>query len=181
MRLPMTEQLPAGDFGPWLAALAAALRGEGDTDVACGSCVGCCSSSQFVLVEAHEADALAHIPSELLFPAPQMPKGSMLLGYDDRGRCPMLSDQGCTIYDHRPRTCRTYDCRVFPAAGVFPDEREKSLVAERARQWQFSFAGNADRALHDEVVAAAAAMQHDGSLPATAVAVRAVRSVIDRS
>jgi Fe-S-cluster containining protein len=93
----------------------------------------------------------------------------------------MLSDQGCTIYEHRPRTCRTYDCRVFPAAGVFPDEPEKSLVAERARQWQFSYPHPLDRALHDEILAAAAAVRRDESLPATAVAVRAVRSVIERA
>ena len=30
---------------------------------------------------------------------------------------------------HRPRACRIYDCRVFPAAGVTPD---KPLIAERA-------------------------------------------------
>ena len=28
---------------------------------------------------------------------------------------------GCSIYDHRPRTCRTFDCRVFAAAGVAVD------------------------------------------------------------
>ncbi|MBI4934739.1 MAG: YkgJ family cysteine cluster protein [Actinobacteria bacterium] len=177
----MTRPLPAGDFGAWLAELAAALRGEGDTDVACGSCVGCCSSSQFILIEADERDALAHIPSELLFPAPRMPKGNMLLGYDERGRCPMLSDHGCTIYAHRPRTCRTYDCRVFPAAGVYPDEPEKTLVAERARQWEFSYADDGDRALHDAVLAAARAIQLAESAPATPVAVRAARSVIERA
>jgi Fe-S-cluster containining protein len=181
LRLPVTDHLPAGDFRSWMGELAAALRGEGDTDVACGSCVGCCSSSQFILVEAHESDALAHIPSQLLFPAPRMPKGSMLLGYDEHGRCPMLSDQGCTIYEHRPRTCRTYDCRVFPAAGVFPDEPEKVLITERARQWQFSYAEDADQALHQQVLAAAAAVRRSESLPATPVAVRAVKSVLDRA
>ena len=27
----------------------------------------------------------------------------------------MLAEDGCSIYAHRPRACRTYDCRVFPA------------------------------------------------------------------
>jgi Fe-S-cluster containining protein len=175
----VTEHLPAGDFGDWLAELAAALRGEGETDVACGSCVGCCSSSQFILVEADEVDALAHIPPRLLFPAPRMPMGNVLMGYDEHGRCPMLSDQGCTIYEHRPRTCRTYDCRVFPAADVFPDEPEKALVAARAHQWQFSYANDRDRALHEAVRAAAAEVRSTEPMPATAVAVRAARSVID--
>jgi uncharacterized protein len=177
----VSESLPAGDFGAWLGELAAALRGEGGTDVACGSCVGCCSSSQFILVEADEADALAHIPRELLFPAPRMPEGNVLMGYDQHGRCPMLGDTGCTIYDHRPRTCRTYDCRVFPAAGVFPDEPQKALVAERARRWRFTYADDRDRALHDAVLAAANELRRTEPMPATALAVRAARSVIDRA
>src|SRR5262245_47949648 len=95
-----------------------ALRGERSSDVPCGGCTACCSSSQFVLIEPDEAETLAHVPGPLLFPAPGRPDGHVLLGYDDRGRCPMLGDDGCTIYAHRPRACRTYDCRVLAAAGV---------------------------------------------------------------
>ena len=37
----------------------------------------------------------------------------------------MLIDNQCSIYEHRPRTCRTYDCRVFAAAGLDDtDERQ---------------------------------------------------------
>jgi hypothetical protein len=68
-----------------------------------------------------------------------MPRGHVLMGYDEHGRCPMLRADGCSIYEHRPRTCRTYDCRVFPAAGLLPDEPDKSLIAERAARWQFTF------------------------------------------
>ena len=28
------------------------------------------------------------------------------------------TDGRCSIYEHRPRTCRTYDCRIFPATGL---------------------------------------------------------------
>jgi Fe-S-cluster containining protein len=35
----------------------------------------------------------------------------------------MLIDNRCSIYPHRPRTCGTYDCRVFPAAGLDNDEK----------------------------------------------------------
>jgi Fe-S-cluster containining protein len=166
--------LPAGDFGSWLNEVQAAIRGEGEADVACGECVGCCASSQFVLVEADEAEALAHIPSALLFPAPRMPKGNVLMGYDEHGRCPMLGERGCTIYQHRPRTCRTYDCRVFPAAGLLPTEPEKAAVARRAAQWVFTHASDHDRALHDAVRAAAAHIRTDADLSSTQVAVRAV-------
>ena len=133
------SDLPAGDFASWLSEVLEAIEGDGTTDVPCGTCVGCCSSSQFVHIAPDEKDALAHIPKALLFPAPRMPRGHLLMGYDERGRCPMLRAEGCSIYEHRPRTCRTYDCRVFPAAGALPDEPDKALIATQAARWQFSF------------------------------------------
>ena len=56
--------------------------------------------------------------------------------YDKRGHCPMLVDHQCSIYDDRPRTCRTYDCRIFPAAGVANDDPGKERIAERAVWWR---------------------------------------------
>ena len=61
-----------------------ALRGEASSDVACGYCTACCTSSQFVHIGPEEASTLAHIPSELLFAAPRLPKGHLVLGYDQR-------------------------------------------------------------------------------------------------
>ena len=177
----MTHQpIPAGEFGAWLGELAAALRGERDSDVACGECTACCRSGQFIHIDADEHDALAHISAELVFPAPGQPAGTVLMGYDQHGRCPMLSDQGCTIYEHRPRTCRTYDCRVFAAAGVYPDEPEKADIAARARRWQFTYdsPGASDR--HEQVVAEAAALRTaEPDLPATPLAVRVLRQSLD--
>jgi uncharacterized protein len=167
---------PAGEFAAWLGELAAALRGEGDTDVACGSCVACCSSGQFIHIGPEEVDALAHIPAELLFLAPRLPKGNVLLGYDEHGRCPMLGEEGCTIYEHRPRTCRTYDCRVFAATGLLPDEPEKAAIRERASEWEFTYADDGARALHDRARMVAASLPTD--VPATPRAVEAVRRVI---
>ena len=141
----------AGPFTVWLGTIGPALRGEGESDVPCGTCTGCCTSSQFVLVTPDDADARRVIPAGLLFPAPFMP-GSHLLPYDERGRCPMLGERGCTIYAERPMTCRTYDCRVFPAAGVAAD---KPAIAERAGRWEFDHPDAADRAAHDAVMAAA--------------------------
>src|SRR6476659_10784222 len=71
--------LAAGDFSTWLSGMQAALRGDEDADVPCGTCTACCTSSQFVHIEPDEADALAHIPAALLFPAPRLPKGHVLL------------------------------------------------------------------------------------------------------
>lgn len=169
--------IPAGEFGAWLGELAAALRGDGETDVACGDCTACCRSGQFIHIDPDERDALAHIPAELVFPAPGQPKGTVLMGYDQHGRCPMLSHQGCTIYEHRPRTCRTYDCRVFAATGVFPDEPEKADIAARAARWQFHFETPDVRAEHEALVAAAATVRAaEPDLPATPLAVRVLRA-----
>lgn len=144
--------LVAGSFRAWLTEVGAAIRGEADADVACGSCTACCTASQFVHVGPDETDALAHIPAPLRFAAPGLPRGHVLLGYDEHGRCPMLGDHGCTIYANRPRTCRTYDCRVFPATGVDVgvDGPTKAAIAARARRWRFEHDGDGDGSRRSE-------------------------------
>ncbi|HEV7526789.1 MAG TPA: YkgJ family cysteine cluster protein [Acidimicrobiia bacterium] len=153
------DDLDAGDFGDWVVAMQGAIRAEHGSAVPCGDCTACCTSSQFVHIEPDETDTLSHIPTELLFPAPLRPRGHLLLGYDERGHCPMLIDGRCSIYEHRPRTCRTYDCRVFPAAGVEIDDDDKAAIAQRARRWRFTYPGPADRARHDAVRAAASSLR----------------------
>lgn len=127
--------LDAGPLDTWLVALGASLAGAGEMDVPCGDCTACCTSSQFVLVEPTDVAARASIPAALLFPAPGLPEGNLLLGFDEHGCCPMLVDGACSIYESRPRTCRTYDCRVFTAAGVAPEDQPD--IAARARRWRF--------------------------------------------
>jgi Fe-S-cluster containining protein len=153
------SELAAGEFSAWMAEIQAALRGEGGTTVPCGGCTACCTSSQFVHIGPDETDTLAHIPQELLFPAPRLPAGHVVLGYDERGHCPMLIDNQCSIYEHRPKTCRTYDCRVFAATGVnIAADDDKVRIARQVRRWQFTFPTQADHELHDAVRAAASAV-----------------------
>jgi Fe-S-cluster containining protein len=147
--------LPAGDLEGWLQQLRDALRGEGDAAVPCAGCTACCTSSQFVLIGPDEADTLAHVPAALRFPAPGLPAGHVVLGYDDQGRCPMLVDGACSIYEHRPRTCRTYDCRVFAASGLPLDEPAKVAIRDRANRWRFTVDGDAARDAAASVRAAA--------------------------
>lgn len=120
----------------WVEEMRAVLRGERSAEVPCGTCTACCTSSQFVLIEEDETDALAHIPAPLRFPAPRRP-GSFVLGYDENGRCPMLANEACSIYEHRPRTCRAYDCRVFAAAGLADDVDGKAMISTAAQAWRF--------------------------------------------
>jgi Fe-S-cluster containining protein len=152
--------LDAGELGPWLRVMRGAVRGESGSDVPCNGCTACCRASQFVLVEPDERDTLARIPPELLFPAPQLPRGHRVLGYDERGHCPMLVDDRCSIYEHRPRACRAYDCRVFAATGVELDEDPtKAEVVARVRSWRFRTGGEDDRARQDALRTAARYLQ----------------------
>ena len=170
-------QLAAGGFSTWLEGIEAALRGAATSDVPCGTCTACCTSSQFVHIGPDETDTLAHIPADLLFPAPRLPRGHVLLGYDERGHCPMLVDGRCSIYAHRPLTCRTYDCRVFPATGIEPDD-DKPEIAARTRRWRFTYADDADRARHDALRAAAAGQERP--LSATRHAVLTLEAFLAR-
>jgi Fe-S-cluster containining protein len=163
----MGDEVPAGALGPWFDRLRAALDGQGDTEVPCGECTACCTSSQFVHIAPDETDTLAHIPKALLFPAPLAPKGHVLLGYDEHGRCPMLVDNRCSIYEHRPRTCRVYDCRVFAATGVAPDAG-KPAIAARAERWVFDERGGEDAPLRSALRAAARFVETDTEAQALA-------------
>ena len=170
------EPLDAGPIGDWVMAMRAALLGARDADVPCGACTACCTSSQFVPVGPDETDALARIPPALRFPAPGLPPGHVVLPYDERGHCPMLEAGACSIYEHRPRTCRTYDCRVFPAAGVELDDPGKGAIARRAQRWEFAFPTADDRTRHEAVRAATTFLDErrtridDGLVPAGATA-----------
>jgi Fe-S-cluster containining protein len=170
------RDLPAGPFSEWLREMRVALRGEATSKVACNGCTACCESSQFVHIAPDETDTLAHVPAALCFPAPLMPEGHVVLGYDERGRCPMLGDAGCTIYEHRPRACRTYDCRIFAATGLEPED--KPLVVGRVRRWRFDLSGERDRAEYEALRKRVETLRDD-SPPgnATQLAVGAVASL----
>ncbi len=176
------ESRDAGDFGAWFASVTAALRGDEGSDVPCGTCTACCCASQFVEVGPDETDALAAIPRSLLFPAPGAPTGTLVMGYDGHGRCPMFGDGECSIYESRPRACRAYDCRVFAACGIYPDESEKASVADTARRWVFRYASPSDRRRRERVQTRAqdlcapveGSSRSSGSPSATEVAIRAI-------
>jgi len=128
----------AGDFGTWASTTLTGFAERGDANVACGSCTACCRSSQFILIEPDDPSR-SHIDADLVVPAVGLPDGFSVMGYDEHGACPMLVEDQCTVYEHRPRTCRTYDCRVFPASGIWPDAGTKVEITSRARRWAFTF------------------------------------------
>jgi len=142
------QDLAAGEFSAWLAA----TLSQGDAAVACGDCNACCKAAQFIHVTPQDQAALAHIPAELLFAAPGAPAGVKLLGYNEQGHCPMLVDDACSIYAHRPQACRVYDCRIFAAANIAAGDGARTAVSQTARRWRFSYADNAAQQAHAQVV-----------------------------
>lgn len=93
--------------------LAADRRGERPSAVVpCQTCTACCRNHQVLVIPGEErAEDLWHLDLE---PAPQ----GWLLRHNSDGSCVHLGDQGCTVYPHRPRACRLWDCRLFSLAGV---------------------------------------------------------------
>jgi uncharacterized protein len=163
---PEDPELEAGDFSAWLADVQTAIRGDGASAVPCAGCTACCTASQFVHIGPDERDTLDHIPAELLFPAPGLPAGHVVLGYDQRGHCPMLIDNQCSVYEHRPQACRTYDCRVFTATGVVLRGSRASPIARQVRRWRFSFPTRSDVVEHEATRSAGAfLMAHRDRLP----------------
>jgi hypothetical protein len=111
--------------------------------------------------------------------------GHVLMGYDEQGHCPMLVDGRCSIYAHRPRTCRTYDCRVFPATGVElddgpgGDDAGKVAIARRTRRWRFTHPTERDRVEHEALRAAARYVrERSDELPDDAVPVTATQHAV---
>lgn len=150
-----STHLDAGRFTVWLTMIQGVMR-KGDTsDVPCGGCTACCTSSQFIHIAPDEVDTLRKVPKAALFPAPRLPSGHVLMGYDENGHCPMFIDGVCSIYEDRPRTCRTYDCRVFVASGIALDDPTKSAINDQIRRWRFQLADGSDRTELEAVRSAA--------------------------
>lgn len=76
-------------------------------DVACKSCTQCCYWPRVdVDPEQEEPEHLRHLTII------QGAKGWYIPKRADGG-CIHLGPKGCTVYEHRPRACRKFDCRIF--------------------------------------------------------------------
>jgi uncharacterized protein len=149
------NELPAGNFSAWLREMRHALRTDSGIDVDCGTCTACCTSSYFVHIRPDEVRSRVHIDKRFLFPAPGLPEGHFVLGYDKQGVCPMFAHGKCSIYEDRPATCRNFDCRVYSAVGIMAGGKDKTRVNELVQRWQFSYPAEIDREEHQAVKAAA--------------------------
>jgi Fe-S-cluster containining protein len=79
------------------------------TEVPCNGCTECCRSGQGLFlhpelgddVESYQTNALLDAAGNKIFVLSTTPDGA----------CVYLGATGCTIYDHRPVLCRSFDCR----------------------------------------------------------------------
>ena len=174
----------AGKFSEWLHVTEISLKtGEGVAEVPCGECTACCRSFMFIPIKPEETRTLQRIPRELLTPAPGLPEGYQLLGYLDNGECPMFVNNACSIYEDRPQTCRSYDCRVFTATDIPVDPRTQPDILDRVMEWVFTYESEESREDHRIVKEAAAFLLKNreqfpkGSLPdhPTQIAALAIR------
>lgn len=85
--------------------------------VPCNGCTACCDAVKVRVHAARESpEDLQHLD---LIPEPDaVVAGSMLLRKREDGACVHLGPTGCTVYEHRPRTCRMFDCRIGAVAGL---------------------------------------------------------------
>lgn len=75
--------------------------------VPCGSCHLCCRLMTPILPE--KGDNPKDYQTAICISPGKAPY--MILDRRDNGDCIYLGHDGCTIHDHAPWTCRTFDCR----------------------------------------------------------------------
>lgn len=101
----------------------ATFASESLTDALCTRCGLCCDGSLFADVELSsraEATGLEILGLEI---EDDDTDGALLVQ-----PCRALQGKRCTIYPHRPRCCRTFECRLLE------DVRRGAVSVERARE-----------------------------------------------
>jgi len=136
-------EIETENYSVWLKQTKQSYQNKKDAIVPCGDCRGCCTSGYFIHIKPEETKTLSKIPKALLFSAPGLPKGHVLLGFNEKGHCPLFVNNQCSIYAFRPQTCRKYDCRIYPATR-FKVEDSKPLIAEQTQRWRFKFSSEQD-------------------------------------
>ena len=88
--------------------LAAWWRGDAGP-VPCAGCSACCYYDGIPVDKKRDSRRLPHLLTE------RTCDGGLVLQRRADGACIHLGAQGCTVYEHRPSVCRSFDCRAFAA------------------------------------------------------------------
>jgi len=105
---------PVEFIASFKATAAAQERGERPVaNVPCDGCTACCYFSKVEFdPQAERAEDLAHLDFV------EEVDNKVRLRKREDGACIHLGEKGCTVYEHRPRPCRFYDCRVAALVGM---------------------------------------------------------------
>jgi hypothetical protein len=102
----------AGDPEAFVASCSA---GTNASRVPCGGCTECCYHKHVEVYPNQERpEDLPHLSYE----ADSESASGWRLRTRADGACIHLGEHGCTVYEHRPRACRRYDCRVWSWLGA---------------------------------------------------------------
>jgi hypothetical protein len=107
--------------------LAAWWRGDAGP-VPCAGCSACCYYDGIPVDKKRDRRRLPHLLTE------RTRDGDLVLQRHADGACVHLGERGCTVYEHRPSTCRSFDCRAFAAMGLV----EHCAPDHRTPDWQFA-------------------------------------------
>lgn len=84
-----------------------------DAMFACGGCTACCHQR----VEIFDTESPVNLKHLDVISDPDGPPGARKLRQNDDSSCVHLGEHGCTVYEHRPKACRAYDCRLYAFYG----------------------------------------------------------------
>jgi hypothetical protein len=108
--------------------------------VPCNGCTACCRHDRIMVDPAEETtDRLAHLELE----PDDLEPDKLQLKHRSDGACVHLGASGCTVYEHRPTICRTYDCRVMSFLGI----NLKPAYGDPEPMWKFEVISTEDKVL----------------------------------
>jgi hypothetical protein len=96
----------------------------------CAGCSACCYYAGVPVDKKRDRRRLPHLLTE------RDRDGVLVLRQRPDGACVHLGERGCTVYEHRPSVCRSFDCRAFAAMGLV----EHCGPNHRTPDWQFAAA-----------------------------------------
>jgi uncharacterized protein len=110
-----------------------------DAKVPCGPCRLCCYGEKVVVLTAYgerpeDYDVVPMAGGKL------NGEQAFVLRQHEDGACVYLGPDGCTIYERRPKICRTFDCGGLYASRTRAERRQMSRdpptkkLLERGRQ-----------------------------------------------
>lgn len=157
--------LPAGALARWLEQyLQAQTQADPAGEVPCGDCHACCKASYFIAIAEDETETIARIPRVHLTLSTRSQERRWALDQSRSGSCPMLVDEACSIYEHRPLACRRFDCRVFAATSVAPGAGRRAAVNQQVWRWRFDYPRAGDALRQTALLDAAAFLQQHAEL-----------------